>query len=164
MTVEKVTEKNIDTQQGLLVEHQRQRDQLAQQLELMNGQVAMQELFVDTRSLVAQTPEKAFRGIEGVYNGQPAVLEVVDCMTDNKSDSRGYNIRDNARYIISSKVEDGDGLVLCDMGITRTRTRESWDAMVGDYHAKVSRKAVILELIGGLLQIWLKVRINSRLV
>lgn len=77
---------------------------------LAGGQLTMQDLFSNTLELAVRFPKMLERGtgIEGTYNGVPAVLE---CELFGDPDGTGFYpaIEDGARFMVFAQSQDGDG-------------------------------------------------------
>jgi hypothetical protein len=133
-------ERPIVDQTALLGVYRESAEKARITYELLMGQAAMQELLVNARELKEKMPDVTRNGVEGLYDGRAAVLDIVDCFIDNTYDSRGVDVRDHVRVVVSAVAKDGNGELLCDLAMTRPRDSESLEAQVGDYHTKATRR------------------------
>ena len=108
---------------------------------LAGGQLTMQDLFSNTLELAVRFPKMLERGagIEGTYNGVPAVLEC-DLFVDSDGTGVSPDIEDGARFMVFAQSPDGDGKLLCDVVLTRRTTGPTWNAMQGEYGKSASRR------------------------
>lgn len=100
--------------------------------ELAGGPAALQELFVNTLELVKLSPDASIRskGIQGTYDGAGAVLEIVSPIEGNKDEHYLY-VEDSVRFMVYEDAPEGDGRLITDFVITRSKDSPSWFAETG---------------------------------
>ena len=124
-----------DPQSIALKEISAQRDLLEMQLDILNAQITMQKLFVDTHTAVlAYGTNRLF---DATIKGKPVKLEIVDYYANNTYDYVSLGNEHGARIFAYDGETDA---ILCDLALSKPKNKKSWEAEVARYPVGWTRK------------------------